>query len=88
MYCVPEKQVRLLEAIIDFHERAHTCIELGAPMTKISETGLKEILSRLKSSVKNDSLNEFDIFEEKMRSIMDELERTYRSKMNTTVRHR
>jgi V/A-type H+-transporting ATPase subunit A len=80
MYCVPEKQVRLLEIIMEFHERAHTCIELGAPMTKISETGLKENLSRLKSTVKNNSLNEFNSFEAKMRSLLDELERSYRTR--------
>jgi V/A-type H+-transporting ATPase subunit A len=80
MYCVPEKQVRLLEVIMEFHERAHTCIKLGAPMTKISETGLKENLSRLKSTIKNDSLDEFGTFEAKMRGTLEELERSYRSR--------
>jgi V/A-type H+-transporting ATPase subunit A len=80
MYCVPEKQVRLLELIIEFHERAHTCINLGAPMTKISETGLKETLSRLKSTVKNDSPGGFNSFEGKMRYTLEELERSYRTK--------
>ncbi|MDR2730855.1 MAG: V-type ATP synthase subunit A [Treponema sp.] len=80
MYCVPEKQVRLLELIMEFHERSHTCIKLGAPMTKITETGLKETLSRLKSSVKNNALDDFDAFEGRMRYTLDELERSYRSR--------
>jgi V/A-type H+-transporting ATPase subunit A len=46
MYCVPAKQVRLLELIMEFHERAQTCIRLGAPLTKITSLrgSLKEPL--------------------------------------------
>ena len=36
MYCVPAKQVRLLELIMDFHRRALACIKLGAPLIKIT----------------------------------------------------
>ena len=77
MYCVPSKQVRLLELILDFHERAKTCIKLGTPLVKISATGLKEGLSRLKNTVKNDDLAGLNSFEAKMRSQLDELERSY-----------
>jgi V/A-type H+-transporting ATPase subunit A len=65
---------------MEFHERSKVCIKLGAPLTKISGTGLKEGLSRLKSTVKNDELSELDVFEAKMRSSMEDLERSYRSK--------
>jgi V/A-type H+-transporting ATPase subunit A len=78
MYCVPGKQVRLLELIMEFHERALVCIKLGAPLTKVSATGLKEGLSRLKSTVKNDELDQLSIFESNMRNMLDELERSYR----------
>jgi len=81
MYCVPDKQVRLLQLIIEFHERARTCIELGAPMQKITATNLKETMSRLKSTVKNDRLDDFNDFENKMRSSLEELERAYRAKI-------
>jgi V/A-type H+-transporting ATPase subunit A len=80
MYCVPDKQVRLLELIIEFYERAQTCIHLGAPMTKISETGLKEGMSRLKSTVRNDALGDLNSFEGKMRNTLEELERAYRTR--------
>ena len=80
MFCVPDKQVRLLEIIMEFHERARTCIGLGAPMTKISETGLKETMSRLKSTVRNDDPGGFNSFEGKMRNTLDELERAYRTR--------
>jgi len=80
MFCVPTKQVRLLELIMEFHERAKTCIKMGATLTKISATGLKEKLSRLKSTVKNDELSSLDSFEAAMRSSLEELERSYRTR--------
>jgi len=78
MYCVPGKQVRLLQLIIEFHEQAKTCIELGAPMTKITETNLKEGLSRLKSTVKNDDSQAFNEFESVMRNKFEEVQKAYR----------
>jgi V/A-type H+-transporting ATPase subunit A len=36
MYCVPAKQIRLLELIMEFFRRSNTCIRLGAPLYKIS----------------------------------------------------
>ena len=85
MYCVPEKQVRLLQLIMEFHERAHTCINLGAPMTKITATGLKEGMSRLKSTVKNNELSALNDFEGKMRDTLEDLERAYRSRMTANM---
>jgi V/A-type H+-transporting ATPase subunit A len=89
MYCVPAKQVRLLELIMEFYDRAVTCIKLGAPLTKL--TGLtvyegdnvwtlRERLSRLKSLVKNDGLSAIDDFEGEMRHGLEELERSYRNR--------
>jgi V/A-type H+-transporting ATPase subunit A len=80
MYCVPAKQVRLLELIMNFHTRAYTCIKLGAPLTKITSLSLREGLSRLKSKVKNDDLGGLDDFENEMKSGLEELERSYRTK--------
>jgi V/A-type H+-transporting ATPase subunit A len=80
MYCVPAKQVRLLELIMEFHERARTCIKLGATLTTISGMDLKEGLSRLKSTVRNDALDGLETFAGKMRSALEELERSYRTR--------
>ncbi|MDR2965943.1 MAG: V-type ATP synthase subunit A [Treponema sp.] len=80
MYCVPEKQVKLLEIIMEFHERAHRCIELGATMLQITKTGLKEIISRLKSTIKNDDLDSLNAVESNMRYTLEEMENSYRSR--------
>ncbi|MDR3303709.1 MAG: V-type ATP synthase subunit A [Treponema sp.] len=80
MYCVPVKQVRLLELIMEFYERAQTCIKLGAPLIKITSLPIRERLARLKSEVKNDDLNALGDFESEMRGALEELDRSYRSK--------
>jgi V/A-type H+-transporting ATPase subunit A len=80
MYCVPAKQVRLLELIMEFHERSMTCIKLGAPLFKITSMSIREDLSRLKSSVKNDDAGGLAEFERNMRAGLDELERSYRTR--------
>jgi V/A-type H+-transporting ATPase subunit A len=86
MYCIPAKQVRLLELIMEFYERAERCIKLGAPLIKItglhSSTGapIRERLSRLKSEVSNEDTASLGDFEREMRISLEELERSYRSK--------
>jgi V/A-type H+-transporting ATPase subunit A len=80
MYCVPAKQVRLLELIMEFHERSQTCIKLGAPLFKITSMSIREELSRLKSSVKNDDPGGLAEFERSMRAGLEELERSYRTR--------
>ncbi|MCL2834619.1 MAG: V-type ATP synthase subunit A [Treponema sp.] len=80
MFCVPQKQVRLLELIMEFYDRSQTCIKLGAPLIKINSMPAREKLSRLKSSVKNDNLNELAEFEQELRGSLEELERSYRSR--------
>ncbi|MDR1903212.1 MAG: V-type ATP synthase subunit A [Treponema sp.] len=86
MYCMPAKQVRLLELIIEFYERSERCIKLGAPLIKITglrgSTGMpiRERLSRLKSEVPNEDTASLGDFEREMRLSLEELERSYRSK--------
>jgi V/A-type H+-transporting ATPase subunit A len=93
MYCAPVKQVRLLELIMEFYERARALVRQGAPLTKITtlrgeeesaQTGgkglsLRARLSRLKYSVPNDKLSGLDDFAGEMRGILESLERSYRS---------
>jgi V/A-type H+-transporting ATPase subunit A len=80
MYCVPAKQVRLLELIMEFYDRSQVCIKLGAPLIKITSLSIREQLSRLKSGVKNDDAGGIAEFEREMRSNLEELERSYRTR--------
>jgi V/A-type H+-transporting ATPase subunit A len=92
MYCVPAKQVRLLELIMIFYEKAQGCIKLGAPLIKITglagsgTLSLREELSRLKSEIKNDDTGGLAAFERTLRGALDELERSYRTKEDLMYR--
>ncbi|MDR2807388.1 MAG: V-type ATP synthase subunit A [Spirochaetaceae bacterium] len=80
MYCVPAKQLRLLELIAEFYRRADICIHLGATLAKINALPFRERLARLKSEIPNDDISAFDTIEVEMYTAFDELERTYRRK--------
>jgi V/A-type H+-transporting ATPase subunit A len=78
MYCVPAKQVRLLELIMAFYTKAQVCIKLGAPLIKITSLPLRDKLARLKSTAKNDDAAALADFEREMGNALDELERSYK----------
>jgi len=80
MYCVPAKQVRLLELIMEFHTRSYTCIKLGTPLIKITSLSIREGLSRLKSEIANNDAGGLADFEREMRASLDVLERSYRTR--------
>jgi V/A-type H+/Na+-transporting ATPase subunit A len=78
MFCVPEKQVRILKLIMDFYARAAAIIQLGAPLLKVRELASLEKIVRAKFSVKNDALSALGDIESQMTEEMDELERSYK----------
>jgi V/A-type H+-transporting ATPase subunit A len=78
MYCVPAKQVRILELIMLFYEKSQACIKLGATLAMVSAHTIRETLSRLKSEVKNDDLTPLDTFEDEIRKSLDGLEHRYK----------
>ncbi|MDR3161307.1 MAG: V-type ATP synthase subunit A [Spirochaetaceae bacterium] len=80
MYCPPVKQVRILEFIMEFYQKARICIRLGAPLFKVSSLPVRERLSRIKNEVKNDDPEGLLDFEQEMRKSLDELERSYRNR--------
>jgi V/A-type H+-transporting ATPase subunit A len=81
MYCVPAKQVRILELIMLYFEKAHNCIRLGATLPMVNSHSIREGLSRLKSGVKNDDLSPIDTLESLIRKDLDEVEHRYRTKI-------
>jgi V/A-type H+-transporting ATPase subunit A len=78
MFCVPEKQVRLLKLVLDFHARAQTIIQLGAPLQAVRELPCIERIVRAKSVVRNEDLARLDEVEVQMNAEMDALERSWR----------
>ncbi|GHU06916.1 V-type ATP synthase alpha chain [Spirochaetia bacterium] len=78
MYCVPAKQIRLLEFIMEFYERAELCIKLGAPLIKITSMPIRERIARLKGEVNNNDADALAEFERELKASFGELERSYR----------
>ncbi len=78
MFCVPDKQVRILKLIMDFSARALAIISLGAPLLKIRELSCGERIVRAKSVIKNDEPEKLAEIESLMIAEMDELERSYK----------
>jgi V/A-type H+-transporting ATPase subunit A len=79
MFCVPEKQVRILKLVMDFYTRALAIIQLGAPLPKIRELSCIEKIVRAKSVIRNEDLAPLTEIETLLGTEMDELERSYRS---------
>ncbi|MDR1107599.1 MAG: V-type ATP synthase subunit A [Spirochaetaceae bacterium] len=80
MYCVPVKQIRLLELVMEFYRRSQACITLGVTLFNINALPIRERLSRLKSEVKNEDSEGLLTFEREMRASLEELERGYRNR--------
>jgi vacuolar-type H+-ATPase catalytic subunit A/Vma1 len=73
-----EKQVRMLDLILHFHERAKPVIRLGAPIVVIHELPVVSELIRMKTAVPNDDLEKLDDIRQALDQQMDELERKYK----------
>ncbi len=76
-YCVPEKQILILHTIMEFHRRAEEAIKAGVPLTEIVAMPARERLSRLKSEVANDRIEEIRAAEREMAAAFDGLARVY-----------
>jgi V/A-type H+-transporting ATPase subunit A len=76
-YCVPDKELLILQAIMDFHQRAEAAIRAGAPLADISTLPSRERLSRLKAEVPNDRIEEIRAAIREQDAAFDELARRY-----------
>jgi len=75
-YCPPEKQVKMLRAIMDFYKRASELVKLGVPVERIR--GLKNLVELLRLKEKK-SLEEIDEAERRLIEEMEELKAEYSS---------
>jgi len=73
-YCPPEKQVRMLKAIMEFYKRALELIKLGVPVERIR--GLKNLVELLRLKEKK-GLEEIDEAEKRLIEEMEELKAEY-----------
>jgi V/A-type H+-transporting ATPase subunit A len=76
-YAPVEKQMRMLEIILYFHERAGRVIAKGCPIVIVHELPVVNTLVRMKTSVPGDQLEHVGEIRQALDEQMDELERTY-----------
>ncbi len=77
-YSPVEKQIRMLELVLYFHERGMNIIRRGAPISMIHDLPVVDMLIRMKSNVPNDALNKFDDVQKAIDEQMSQLDAEYR----------
>lgn len=78
VYSIPEKQIQILQLIMDFYNRALALIKNGAPLIKICSLSVRDDIIRIKSTIANDDLGKISYIQEKFEKEFSDVERIYR----------
>ncbi|MBV6390800.1 MAG: V-type ATP synthase alpha chain [Anaerolineales bacterium] len=78
-YSSVEKQIRLLELVLYFHERGMAIVKRGAPINLIHDLPVVDTIIRAKSSVTNEEMHKFDDIQKQIDQQMGQLDAEYRS---------
>jgi V/A-type H+-transporting ATPase subunit A len=78
-YSSVEKQIRLLELVLDFHERGMNIIRRGAPISLIHDLPVVDTIIRAKSTVTSEELGKLDDIEKQIDEQMSQLDAEYSS---------
>jgi len=78
-YSSIEKQIRLLELVLYFHERGTNIIRRGAPISVIHELPVVDTIIRAKSTVSNEELQKLEDIQKQIDEQMSQLDAEYRS---------
>lgn len=78
-YSSVEKQIRLLELALYFHERGMAIIKRGAPINVIHDLPVVDTFIRAKSSITNEEMHKFDELKKQIDQQMSQLDAEYRS---------
>ncbi|MGE5072688.1 MAG: V-type ATP synthase subunit A, partial [Anaerolineae bacterium] len=73
-----QKQIRMLELILHFHERALRIVKHGAPISVIHSLPIVDTLIRMKTLVPNDKLEQMGEIEKDIDEQMSKLDTEYR----------
>ena len=70
MYCTPEKQVRMLQIILEYYDLGLANIKKGANIHQIKKLEVTSDIMRMKFSVSNDEVEKIDAIREKLQNSM------------------
>ncbi|HQE91503.1 MAG TPA: V-type ATP synthase subunit A [Anaerolineae bacterium] len=76
-YAPIEKQMRMLRAILHYHDRAVRIVARGCPIILLHNLPIVNTLVRMKTSVPNDDVAQMDALLDDLNTQMDQLEREY-----------
>ena len=74
MYCSSEKQIMIIQLIMDFYKRALALVKSGCPLVKINSMAAADEIVRIKMVVPNDRLEQIAEIRGRMNSQFAELE--------------
>ncbi|HUG34568.1 MAG TPA: V-type ATP synthase subunit A [Anaerolineales bacterium] len=77
-YSSVEKQIRLLELVLYFHERGMAIVKRGAPINLIHDLPVVDTIIRAKSSVTNEEVHKLDDIQNAIDEQMSQLDAEYR----------
>ena len=77
-YSTIQKQIRMLELILHFHQRALRIVKHGASISVIHNLPSVGTLIRMKTLVPNDQLGKLDDVQKEIDQQMDQLDSEYR----------
>lgn len=77
MYCSSEKQIMIIQLIMDFYKRALALVKSGCPLVKINSMAAADEIVRIKMVVPNDRLGQIAEIRGRMNSQFAELESIY-----------
>ena len=77
-YCSLEKQILILELIMEYYNRAEVLVKKGALLARITSLPVCEELVRIKFDYKNDELEKIEAVRGNLNSQLSELERSYK----------
>ncbi|WP_027729176.1 V-type ATP synthase subunit A [Treponema sp. C6A8] len=76
-YCSTEKQIAILELIMDYFKLALTCIKAGAPLVKVASLPVCDEIVRIKMVYANDEMDKIQKVQDALHAQIGEVERTY-----------
>lgn len=78
VFSVPEKQIMILQLIIQYYKRTYSIIKQGAPLMKVTNLPVREEIVRIKTSIANDNLTQISAVESHLEEQISSLEKIYR----------
>ncbi|HCR70558.1 MAG TPA: V-type ATP synthase subunit A [Anaerolineae bacterium] len=78
-YSSVEKQIRMLELVLYFHERGMAIVKRGAPINLIHDLPVVDKIIRAKSTITNEELAKFDDLQKEIDEQMSQLDAEYRA---------